>query len=141
MRVTFKTREELFAEGYTYAKTGNYIKKGADNEQLFISHHDVQRFAGKVHTIVCMKDRDGIVTYNVFRKNHKLKEVSKWLIKTDISKLIPMKTQELVLTERQEKGTAKFFGKHAGFDFSCGLSTMNVAEARKLAQWVLKVTK
>lgn len=132
MTITFKTRDQLKAEGfkndYPYWYTGTKKEPGAA-----IHYNHVEQLAGKKVRVVSVKNNDtGEIL--ITRKGREYQVRTYALVGgVDFEKLTA--PQSIVI--RGKRATFDSFS----FVFSCSHAELKPAQARKLAAWVLKCLK
>lgn len=137
LTIVLKTARQLSDEGF---KPGYYWYLGDRKhpERKILSNY-VELYGGKTLEVVEIQPDGGKITFQGIEKRVCL-DYSFFIDGIKILKLHKKPKVLFLRGKRDRDSEAKYFEGH-GFHFSCDLSELKTSEARKLAQWVLKVSK
>lgn len=139
MKVMLKTKETLHEEGFKESWQGLYIGEKRQPEAL-VKRPVIPYLGTEVEIIEFDWDDYTRDRMEIKIGQSRITIPAGIVALADLRRLVKKPTIFKVRGRRNSDSEAKFHPE-IGFRFDCGLSELNTENARKLATWILKVSK
>lgn len=142
MKVKIKTLDQLQSEGWRRTRDRYYLGETVGNAKYWISYFTSQYLPGREATIMDFRDEyrngpDFLVQTDEGRQS--------WIPWNVIDGNCPANYAKIQHKFCKEKafsnGKAKYYFANKQFIFDCDFKRMKLAEAKKVAKWILSMEK